>query len=255
MSITVGGLIPLQQTADGAEKKEQAATSRRFEDALSASLSPEGKAEKARAAAELLKLEMTRSTLALDAGELQAEPSLVSRAVAGLLASLKEAGYVPPEQLPAATLQRPQVELPKEPAAEEKPALTVIPGGDWLEALTAAASRRYGVDQGLIKAVIHAESNGNTNAVSHAGAQGLMQLMPSTAQGLGVTNSFDPEQNVMGGTRFLKSLLDRYNGDVDKALAAYNWGPGNVDRGGRRMPAETREYLVRVKDYYARYTG
>lgn len=253
MSITVDGLSPLLQTADGGEKKAQATNSKSFEDALSASLSSTGGVEKARAAAELLKLEMARSTLALEGGEAQAEPSLVSRTVAGLLASLKEAGYVPPEQVSAAAV--PQVRLPAPPPAEEGPSLPAAPGGDWLEALTAAASRRYGVDQGLIKAVIHAESNGNPNAVSHAGAQGLMQLMPSTAQGLGVTDSFDPEQNVMGGTKFLKSLLDRYNGDIDKALAAYNWGPGHVDRGGSRMPAETRAYLARVKGYYARYTG
>ena len=123
------------------------------------------------------------------------------------------------------------------------------------EPIIQKASRQYGVDAELIRAVIKAESNFNPRAVSHAGAQGLMQLMPATARGLGVSNSFDPEQNVMGGTRFLKGLLDRYNGDLDAALAAYNWGPGNVDRRPDRLPRETRDYLVKVKQFYASYTA
>jgi soluble lytic murein transglycosylase-like protein len=80
-----------------------------------------------------------------------------------------------------------------------------------------------------------------------------MQLMPGTARSLGVTDSFDPEQNIMGGTRFLRDLLNRYNGDLDSTLAAYNWGPGNVDKRPDRMPRETREYLVRVKQLYSSY--
>ena len=95
-----------------------------------------------------------------------------------------------------------------------------------------------------------AESNFKATAVSSAGAQGMMQLMPATAAGLGVKDSFNPEQNIMGGTRFLKDLLNRYGGDLDKALAAYNWGPGNLDRSKGRLPRETREYLVKVKKYY-----
>lgn len=124
-----------------------------------------------------------------------------------------------------------------------------------LEQTIARASERYGVDKGLIKAVIKAESNFNPKAVSRAGAQGLMQLMPGTAKDLGVTNSFDPEQNVMAGTRFLKNLLVRYNGNLDSALAAYNWGPANVDRSPNRLPNETRNYLVQVKQNYQTYSS
>jgi hypothetical protein len=141
-------------------------------------------------------------------------------------------------------------------------AVPVAGAGDMLsehlptEAIIEKASRRYGVDGGLIKAIIKAESNFNPRAVSSAGAQGLMQLMPATARGLGVSDSFDPEQNVMAGTRFLKDMLRRYGGNVDEALAAYNWGPGNVDRhGSDNLPRETRAYLGKVKGYYAQYVG
>ncbi|MDD2899797.1 MAG: lytic transglycosylase domain-containing protein, partial [Desulfuromonadaceae bacterium] len=128
-------------------------------------------------------------------------------------------------------------------------------GTEWLDPIISRASRKYGVDVGLIKAVIQAESDFNPHAVSHAGARGLMQLMPSTARSLGVSDAFDPEQNVMGGTRFLKDMLQRYNGNIDSALAAYNWGPGNVDKRADRLPRETRVYLARVKQLYDSYSG
>lgn len=124
-----------------------------------------------------------------------------------------------------------------------------------LDDIIASASRRYNVEPGLIRAVIKAESNFNPTAVSSAGARGLMQLMPGTARGLGVKDSFDPEQNVMGGTRFLRQMLDRYDGNLDSALAAYNWGPGNVDKKGNFLPRETREYLVKVKSFYSEYSA
>ena len=116
------------------------------------------------------------------------------------------------------------------------------------------AAERYGVSPALVKAVIKAESNFNPTVVSHAGAQGLMQLMPGTAQDLGVSDPFDAEQNVMGGTRYLKQLLSKYDGDLDKTLAAYNWGMGNVDRKGIDvLPEETRNYLSRVKRYQSEF--
>jgi len=122
-----------------------------------------------------------------------------------------------------------------------------------LDQLIEKASKQHGVDAELIRAVIRAESSFNHRAVSHAGAQGLMQLMPATAKDLGVTDPFNPEENIMAGTRFLKSLLKRYNGNLDSALSAYNWGPGNVDRKPDQLPRETRDYLVKVKKFYNEY--
>lgn len=220
-----------------------------------------GSPEELQRAAESLRLSALRSSLSMladgkddDGGFVPSLPVLpqVPATVQAYLANLtpeKEAGVRKPEQLIEEPGPAPVSLMEKKPAVRE----TRPPEN--LEQVIDKASRRYGVDRELIRAVIKAESNFNPRAVSHAGAQGLMQLMPATARGLGVTDPFDPEQNVMGGTRFLKSLLDRYKGDLDSALAAYNWGPGNVDRKPDRLPRETREYLVKVRQYYNSYVA
>lgn len=110
------------------------------------------------------------------------------------------------------------------------------------------AAREHAVDARLLRAVIAVESGFNPRAVSPRGAQGLMQLMPATARQLGVADPFDPTQNILGGARYLRQLLDTYDGDVSLVLAAYNAGEGAVARHGRRIPpyAETRAYVPRV---------
>jgi membrane-bound lytic murein transglycosylase B len=131
----------------------------------------------------------------------------------------------------------------------EPPARSIQPPAD-MDAVIDKASATYGVDKGLISSVIKAESDFDVNATSPKGAMGLMQLMPDTAKGLGVSNAYDPEQNVMAGTRYLKSLLNRYNGDVKLALAAYNWGMGNLERSTGNLPEETRNYIARIMKNY-----
>lgn len=128
-------------------------------------------------------------------------------------------------------------------------------GSSAYDQLIARAASRHGLPPALVKAVVKAESNFQPHALSHKGAQGLMQLMPATAQDLGVEDPFRPEQNVLGGTRYLREMYDRF-GDWKHALAAYNAGPGAVDRFGGIPPyAETQQYVERVLHYYRRYDG
>jgi soluble lytic murein transglycosylase-like protein len=120
--------------------------------------------------------------------------------------------------------------------------------------LVSSASHDNGVPEGLVHAVLMAESAGDPSAVSSAGAEGLMQLMPGTSAACGVANPFDPVANVQCGSGYLRSLLDRYHNDVTLAVAAYNAGPGAVDRYHGVPPyAETRAYVTRVIDAYRSY--
>ncbi|HUJ79659.1 MAG TPA: lytic transglycosylase domain-containing protein [Nitrospiria bacterium] len=123
-----------------------------------------------------------------------------------------------------------------------------------LDRLVRQAARQYGVEVGLIKAVIKAESDFDTYAVSRAGAQGLMQLMPATAELLEVEDPFDPSANIFAGVRHLRELLDRFDGNIPLAVAAYNAGALRVEAAGG-IPAidETRQYVQRVLTYYRDY--
>lgn len=119
-----------------------------------------------------------------------------------------------------------------------------------------AAAQQHGVDEAIVRAIIHAESSFNPNALSRVGAQGLMQLMPATARRFGVTNAFDASQNIRGGVQYLAWLLKRYNGDLTLAAAGYNAGEGAVDRHKGVPPySETRLYVQRVRVLADRYRG
>jgi soluble lytic murein transglycosylase-like protein len=119
-----------------------------------------------------------------------------------------------------------------------------------------AAAQQFGVEEAVIRAIMHAESAYNPNALSRVGAQGLMQLMPATARRFGVANAFDPAQNIRGGVEYLAWLLKRFNGDLTLAAAGYNAGEGAVDR-HRGVPpySETRRYVERVAVLADRYRG
>ncbi len=168
---------------------------------------------------------------------INAEPPAPRRA-----SSAKSAGK------PAATWQP----TPMQPAPVATPRAQQLSKAE-LERIVQETALRHHVDPALVRAVIDAESKWQPAAISRKGAQGLMQLTPGTAGDLGVNNAFDPAQNVDGGVRYLRMLLERYNGDLDKALAAYNAGPSAVDR-ARGVPnyPETRAYVQKVTNTYFR---
>jgi soluble lytic murein transglycosylase-like protein len=155
--------------------------------------------------------------------------------------------------VPSASRQ--QVASPNPASAISSPSQTISTAAPdpRLEKIVQDAAARHQVDPALVKAVINTESGWNSTAVSRKGAMGLMQLIPGTAERFGVGNPYDPVQNIEGGTTYLRSLLDRYNGDLSKSLAAYNAGEGAVDRsGGVPWYPETRRYVQKVTDAYFR---
>lgn len=125
---------------------------------------------------------------------------------------------------------------------------------DELRKLILKFSEQYKVDPSLVEAVVKAESAYDVMAISHKGAQGLMQLMPATAESLGVSNAHDPKENLEGGVQYLRKLLDHYQGNVDLALAAYNAGIGAVEKHQGIPPyPETIDYVAKVRKYYSRF--
>ena len=159
----------------------------------------------------------------------------------------------PPMLLKIASRRRSSIFLPSEPSftGRNRPAMNL--DRDGAEKLVREAAERHSVDPALIRAVIETESNWNPSAVSRKGAVGLMQLIPTTAQRFGVNDLYSPQQNVDAGVKYLKTLLERYNGNLDLALAAYNAGEGAVDR-AHGVPSfrETRDYVQRVQSAYFR---
>ncbi|MBF0118706.1 MAG: lytic transglycosylase domain-containing protein [Desulfobacterales bacterium] len=123
------------------------------------------------------------------------------------------------------------------------------PPADVKEIISQAAND-FNLDPHLIASIVKTESNFDQDSVSPKGAMGLMQLMPKTAEELGVQNPYNPKENIIAGSRYLKSLLDKYDGNLKLSLAAYNWGMGNVDRHTDSLPNETKEYIERVMSYY-----
>ena len=157
----------------------------------------------------------------------------------------------------SAPLARPVVAL-LPPASKVKPTIEVsaeyiaIPANQAYDDIIEEAAAEYDMDANLIRAVMQAESAFHPYAVSRAGAEGLMQLMPELADEMQVNDSFDPRENIMGGARYLKRLLEYHGGNLDLALASYNAGPGNVERYGGVPPfRETRHYVKTIKQILA----
>lgn len=175
--------------------------------------------------------------------------------------SMEEAGLVAPSSLPmnhstehglqayqkTGTMQDPTVA----DAALESNIETGNADNNQYDAYIQEASDKHKVDPNLIHSIIKMESNYNADTKSHAGAAGLMQLMPDTAKSLGVSDISDAKQNIEGGVRYFKNMLNEHNGDIPLALAAYNAGPGNVKKHGGIPPfQETEQYVHKVMDHY-----
>ncbi len=207
------------------------------------------KAKKALELCNRMKLQMNESLLRI-MSDTDGEPATDNSFIEDLKEILPEQGEKAPvlskiRQTPS------EIEQPGISASDrmvgKKEKINIAGSGDSdINWIIEKASSRYGVDSDLIKGVIEAESSFKPDAISPKGAMGLMQLMPETAKELGVKNPLDPEENIMAGTRYLKKLLDRYDGSVPHALAAYNWGMGNLDSGRKQMPVETKNYVAKI---------
>ena len=185
------------------------------------------------------------SALAGASGQSQ---NALATVLAGTGATTATAQTTPMYGLSGATTTGAATASPATPAASGIPA-DVAP-------MIRQAAQEAGVDPSLVAAVARAESNFTATAVSPAGAQGMMQLMPGTARGLGVTDPFDAMQSLRGGARYLRSQLDRFGGDATLAVAAYNAGPGAVARAGGVPPyAETQAYVGKVLGYQREYAA
>lgn len=140
-----------------------------------------------------------------------------------------------------------------EPIIDVSAVFFAVPASEAYDDIINEAAAQYDIDPNLIHAVMQAESAFHPYAVSRAGAEGLMQLMPGLSDEMGVSDAFDPRENIMGGVRYLKRLLDYHGGNIDLALASYNAGPGNVERYGGVPPfRETRNYVKTIKQILAR---
>jgi len=193
-----------------------------------------------------------------------AAPNVASSPFAAQLAGARAPGATPglapavaPGTAPAlaAPGAAPALAAPGAAPALAAPSGGLAAGTPYAAEIQAAASA-HGVDPALLAGLVRQESNFNPRAGSPAGAQGLTQLMPGTARGLGVADPLDPAQSLDGGARYLRQMLDQFGGDVTRALAAYNAGPGAVARFGGVPPyAETQSYVRQVQAYAAQYRG
>ncbi|MCZ8343358.1 MAG: lytic transglycosylase domain-containing protein [Leptospira sp.] len=191
------------------------------------------------------------ATLAKNPKELVSFPELVERALISERSQISKAEPETPSNLPNTN----QLAIPwdsnslKDQDFQQKK--EVSKSNEILETIE-RISKEQGIDPKLVKAIVKAESNFKPNAVSPKGAMGLMQLMPKTAEALGVEEPFNPEENISGGVTYLKSLFQEFK-DPTKAIAAYNAGPGAVRKYGTVPPyRETKEYVEKVKNYYLR---
>lgn len=160
-----------------------------------------------------------------------------------------------PADAAAQTAQAPAAEkatVAAQPQLESKPESAAVPAApELLDSIIQEAAEKNEVDPNLVRAIIKVESNFNPNAISRKGARGLMQLMPQTARVLGVRDVYDPAENVVGGVRYLKRLMETFPGQLHLSLAAYNAGPGAVERHGGIPPySETRDYVNRIASLY-----